>query len=152
MLRPAKSLEAARKLQQTTDTGGEGMRQAGYIGLDVGTSGCKASVLDGEGRVLVTASREYRFEYPAKGMVELNPKTVWNCVKETLREIASSGYEVRMLSVSSIGEAMVMLDREDRVLYNGINGGRRRSMRSPEGSAETGCTVLADILRACATA
>ena len=120
MLRPAKSLEAARKLQQTTDTGGEGMRQAGYIGLDVGTSGCKASVLDGEGRVLVTASREYRFEYPAKGMVELNPKTVWNCVKETLREIASSGYEVRMLSVSSIGEAMVMLDREDRVLYNGI--------------------------------
>src|SRR5699024_17283 len=60
------------------------------------------------------------FEYPAGGMVELNPSTVWNCVKDTLREIASSGHELRMLSVSSIGEAMVMLDREDRVLHNGI--------------------------------
>ncbi len=115
-----KGLEAVQMLQQPTDAGGKIMRQAGYIGLDVGTSGCKASVLDGEGRVLATASREYGFEYPAGGMVELNPSTVWNCVKDTLREIASSGHELRMLSVSSIGEAMVMLDREDRVLHNGI--------------------------------
>lgn len=96
------------------------MKKAGYIGLDVGTSGCKAAVLDQEGRVLATASREYRFEYPARGMVELNPETVWSCVKDTLREIASSGYEAGMLAVSSIGEAMVMLDDSDRVLHNGI--------------------------------
>ncbi len=96
------------------------MGNTGYIGLDVGTSGCKAAIVDDRGRILATARREYRFEYPEKGWVELNPKTVWNCVKETLGEIAASGYEAQLLAVSSIGEAMVMLDREDRVVYNGI--------------------------------
>lgn len=96
------------------------MSRAGYIGLDVGTSGCKAAIVDEQGRLLAVARREYRFEYPAKGMVELNPVTVWNCVKETLCEIAASGHEVRLLAVSSIGEAMVMLDEADRVLCNGI--------------------------------
>lgn len=90
--------------------------------MDVGTSGCKASVVDGRGRILATARREYRFEHPGKGLVELNPDTVWSCVKEALKEIAAAdcGCELRMLSVSSIGEAMVMVDGEDRVVRNGI--------------------------------
>ena len=96
------------------------MKGAGYIGLDVGTSGCKASVVDEQGNVLVTARREYGFEYPGKGMVELNPNTVWGCAKETLKEIAAFGYDVKMLSVSSIGESVVMVDEQDRVLRNGI--------------------------------
>lgn len=91
-----------------------------YIGLDVGTSGCKASVVDVQGIVLATARREYQFEYPGKGMVELNPNVVWRCVKETLCEISKYGYEPRKMSVSSIGEAMVMLDEEGRVIRNGI--------------------------------
>lgn len=100
---------------------GVGMKKTTYyIGLDVGTSGCKASVVDAKGNVLVTARREYHFEYPGKGMVELNPNTVWACVKETLCEIGKSGYEVRKMSVSSIGEAMVMIDDQDRVIRNGI--------------------------------
>lgn len=97
-------------------------KAAGYIGMDVGTSGCKASVVDGQGRILVTARREYGFEYPGKGMVELNPRTVWNSVKDALKEIAAAdcGCELRMLSVSSIGEAMVMVDDQDQVIRNGI--------------------------------
>lgn len=96
------------------------MKPSGYIGLDVGTSGCKASVIDENGKTLVSARREYRFEYPGKGMVELNPDTVWRCVKETLTEIGASGVEAKMIAVSSIGEAMVMLDDQDRVLRGGI--------------------------------
>ena len=96
------------------------MKPSGYIGLDVGTSGCKASAIDENGKTLVSARREYRFEYPGKGMVELNPDTVWRCVKETLTEIGASGVEAKMIAVSSIGEAMVMLDDQDRVLRGGI--------------------------------
>ena len=57
-------------------------KTAGYIGLDVGSSGCKAAVLDQKGNILTEKRREYSFEYPAKGRVELNPVTVWNCVKK----------------------------------------------------------------------
>ncbi len=35
-----------------------------YIGLDVGTSGCKASVVSPDGAVLFSKSKEYRFELP----------------------------------------------------------------------------------------
>ena len=61
-------------------------KTAGYIGLDVGSSGCKAAVLDQKGNILTEKRREYSFEYPAKGRVELNPVTVWNCVKEVLAD------------------------------------------------------------------
>lgn len=91
-----------------------------YAGLDVGSSGCKASVVSAEGEILVTARREYQFEYPGKGLVELNPDVVWRSVRETLREIGSAGYEIRKMAVSSIGESMVMLDEQERVIRNGI--------------------------------
>lgn len=91
-----------------------------YIGMDVGTSGCKASVVDAEGRILTTARREYRLEHPGKGLVELDPRVVWQCVRETLSEIGAAGYEVRKMAVSSIGESMVMLDEQDNVIRNGI--------------------------------
>ena len=97
-------------------------KTAGYIGLDVGSSGCKAAVLDQKGNILTEKRREYSFEYPAKGRVELNPVTVWNCVKEVLADIAQENCdcELRMIAVSSIGESMVMVDEADNVLHNGI--------------------------------
>ena len=100
------------------------MKQIGYIGLDVGTSGCKAAIVNENGKILASARRVYTFERPAKGMVELNPVTVWKEVQDTLTEIAALAgkldCELRMLSVSSIGEAMVALDETDQVLHNGI--------------------------------
>lgn len=97
-------------------------RTVGYIGLDVGSSGCKAAVLDNKGNVLTEKRREYSFEYPAKGRVELNPVTVWKCVKEVLTDIAreKGDCEFRKIAVSSIGESMVMVDEADHVLCNGI--------------------------------
>lgn len=97
-------------------------KTVGYIGLDVGSSGCKAAIVDQNGSILSMKRKEYGFEYPARGKVELNPRTVWNCVKEVLTEIAreKDKYEIRMISVSSIGEALVMVDEKDQVLHNGI--------------------------------
>ncbi|MCD2491896.1 hypothetical protein LQE92_04555 [Lacrimispora sp. NSJ-141] len=94
--------------------------KAVYIGLDVGTSGCKAALVDRNGKILAIARREYGFESPEPGMVELNPATVWNAVKETLAEAVSPEVEIRMLAVSSIGEAVVMVDKDGGVLRNGI--------------------------------
>lgn len=94
--------------------------ELGYLGLDVGTSGCKAAIVTGDGRVLARAHREYEFETPFSGAVELNPFTVWTKVKETLREVAREKVEIRTMAISSIGEALVMIDKFDQVLYNGI--------------------------------
>ena len=58
--------------------------KAAYIGLDVGTSGCKAAAVGVDGSIYASARREYGFECPVAGAVELNPDTVWKAVCETL--------------------------------------------------------------------
>jgi xylulokinase len=90
-----------------------------YIGLDVGTSGCKAAVVDGDGTVFAKASREYTFEMP-NGHIELNPNTVWNAVYAVLCELGPHARDAVALAGSSIGEAFVILDDDDRPLSNGI--------------------------------
>ncbi|MDR2476699.1 MAG: hypothetical protein LBD18_02805 [Treponema sp.] len=91
-----------------------------YIGLDVGTSGCKAAIVDGQGAIYATAKREYSFEMPASGYAELDPALVWNAVLETLSEIGPRSGGVAALAVSSIGESLVMLDRDDKPLAKSI--------------------------------
>lgn len=91
-----------------------------YIGLDVGTSGCKAAILTGEGQIIHSASEEYSFCSPRPGYVELDPELVWTAVKKVLKKISPWAGDVKNIAVSSIGESMVMLDKDDHILYNGI--------------------------------
>ena len=44
------------------------------IGLDVGTSGVKSTVLDDNARVIAHAYREYDLLCPAEGQYELDPR------------------------------------------------------------------------------
>jgi xylulokinase len=100
-------------------TGYYGVRTMKYIGLDVGTSGCKAAVVDGDGTVFANASREYAFETP-NGHIELNPDTVWNAVRDVLCTLGPRARDAAALAVSSIGETLIILDHRDRPLSNGI--------------------------------
>lgn len=90
------------------------------IGLDVGTTGCKAVVIDLTGRLLAEAYREYPLSHPQPGWAELNPTEVLAGVEAVLSEaVAKAGAAdpVRAIGVSSQGEAGVPLDAEGRVLY-----------------------------------
>ena len=50
------------------------------LGIDVGTTGCKAVVFDAGGRPLATARREYALANPHEGFWELDPEQVWQQV------------------------------------------------------------------------
>lgn len=91
-----------------------------YIGLDVGTSGCKAAVIGKSGEIFAAVSREYSFEFPRPGWVELNPRTVWAAVMEALRGIAHAAGRARAIAVSSIGESLILLDENGHPLANAI--------------------------------
>ena len=91
-----------------------------YIGLDVGTSGCKAAIVERDGTIKYMAHREYRLHSPHPGYVELNPEEVWVQVEEVLKELASVGEQVTKIAVSSIGETMAILDKNGTLLMNGI--------------------------------
>lgn len=94
----------------------------GLLGLDIGTTGCKATIFDYQGNVRATAYREYALENPRPGWEELNPDKVWQSVKEVIKESVSGyrGTEIKAISVSSFGEAAVPVDRKGNILHNSI--------------------------------
>ena len=92
-----------------------------YIGLDVGTSGCKATLVDITGKIIAYTYKEYDLIFPGPGRVEIKGETVWNSVcfaLQSLRNKISS--KIDAISVGSFGEALVFLDEKDQVLDNSI--------------------------------
>ena len=60
------------------------------IGLDLGTTNCKAVLLDSDGHVRAKASDGYTLKIPHPGWAEQDVKLVWEAVKNVLRAVAES--------------------------------------------------------------
>ncbi len=92
------------------------------LGLDIGTTGCKAVAFNEEGDELARAYREYSLDHPKPGWVEISPQLLWLKVSEAITEANSSlaGDPVRSLAVSCQGEAVVPVSRDGKELYNFI--------------------------------
>ncbi len=88
------------------------------LGIDVGTTGCKAAVFSEEGHRLASAYDEYDFRAPHPGWAQLDAVEVWDKVKATIREVASSSGSdpIKALAISSLGEAMVPVTEDRQVL------------------------------------
>jgi len=93
------------------------------LGLDIGTTNCKAILVDDEGKVKAFhSSEEYSVIRPKPGWAEENPRDWWHAVKRVVREvIASSGVnpeDIEAIGVSSMEEGVVPLDKDGEPLYN----------------------------------
>jgi xylulokinase len=79
------------------------------LGIDVGTSGCKAAVFAEDGRLLGLAYEECDYLCPQPGWAELDSQRVWQQVKGCIRQVAAAarGDPVKALCVSSLGESVV---------------------------------------------
>ena len=79
------------------------------LGVDVGTSGCKAAVFSEDGRMLALAYEEYDYQCPQPGWAELDSLQIWNTVKRTIgRAVAwAQADPVKAVCVSSLGESLV---------------------------------------------
>jgi len=91
-----------------------------YIGLDVGTAGCKASVMDVNGIISAYKYQEYKLSASKPGYAEIDANLVWAAVKNVLQQIAIDHKDIRALAIASFGEAVVLLDKYDRVLDKSI--------------------------------
>lgn len=90
-----------------------------YIGLDIGTSGVKGVLFEENG----TMVKRFGKEYAICGVgtdIELNPNEVCSCVFDVLKQIALISKDIRAISISSLGEACVLLDENGNVLRNSI--------------------------------
>lgn len=94
------------------------------MGVDVGTTGCKASVFSDSGKLVSQAYREYDIVSQNPGWQELDSKELWEKVKTVISEAASKSKEnpVSALSVSSFGEGMIPVSEDRKILANCILG------------------------------
>lgn len=92
------------------------------LGIDVGTTGCKAAAFSDDGRCLASAYREYPTSYPQPGWAELDSRAVWGKVTEVIAEVAARTARdpVTALCASSMGEAFVPVSAEREILGDSI--------------------------------
>ena len=82
------------------------------LGIDVGSSSCKAVVFDLDGVVLARAERSYSVSRPAPGHVVMRAEVFWQAVVDVTRHVAEMVREdpIEALAVSSHGETFVPVD------------------------------------------
>lgn len=92
-----------------------------FMGVDVGSSGCKVSVIDEKGLSVCFASREYSFVYGDTGS-HLNPNLVIKSVFSAIKELSDNNdlSDVKTVSVTSFGEMFVLMDKDKKVICDSI--------------------------------
>lgn len=92
------------------------------LGIDIGTSSCKATIIDFEGNIKGQAYKEYSLVTSKPGWQEIDPNVVWSSVKEVIVKSCAQykGDHIKAVSVSSFGEAATPIDHQGNVLYNSI--------------------------------
>ncbi len=95
------------------------------IGLDIGTTGCKAHVFSENLKLQASVSREYAVDIPHPQWAEQDAEKVWALAKECLREgVAKAGVSdsVKAISLSVQGEAIAPVDASGKALRPMILG------------------------------
>jgi xylulokinase len=96
-----------------------------FLGIDVGTGGTRAVVLDMSGRVVASATVEHQpFASPQVGWAEQDARDWWRASVAAVRAALSQG-AVRAEDVSAVGlsgqmHGAVLLDKRDEVLRPSI--------------------------------
>ena len=95
------------------------------LGIDVGTTGCKAIIFSDDGATLAQRYVEYDVQTPQIGYAELDASRIWTDIKSLL--VATVGSlsggmtdPIRALSVSSLGEAVVPVTAGGEILDSSI--------------------------------
>jgi len=90
------------------------------IGIDVGTTGTKALVIDATGNLLASATAEYPIYTPRPQWAEQDPEDWWQAAIKAIRQALESS-RVEPAAISGIGltgqmHGMVLLDAKGQVL------------------------------------
>lgn len=94
------------------------------IGIDVGTSGVKAIIIDNTGKVIDSKIESYDIKVIKKGWMEQDPESWWNgtkkVVSELVKEVDINRDEIKAISFTGQMHSSVFLDEDNNVLRPAI--------------------------------
>ncbi|MBR22025.1 MAG: sugar kinase [Leifsonia sp.] len=95
---------------------------AATIGIDVGTSSTKGVLVDSEGLVLASATREHSVQRPSPGYVEMDAELWWSELVSIVRELLTAVPDAvpEAIGVSGMGPCVVLLDEHMKAVRPAI--------------------------------
>ncbi len=94
------------------------------MGIDVGTSGVKAIIIDSTGKVIASKIESYDIKVIKKGWMEQEPESWWNSTKKVVSELVKETYinkdEIKAISFTGQMHSSVFLDKDNNVLRPAI--------------------------------
>src|SRR5579884_1309467 len=90
-----------------------------FLGMDVGTGGTRAVLVNEQGQLVASASSEHEpFRTPHPGWAEQDPEDWWRAAQEAIRGVVAEKPGVRVDAVGLTGQmhGAVMLDKDGKVL------------------------------------
>jgi len=92
------------------------------IGIDIGTTNCKASAYSADGALKAAASRPMVTHYVENNWAEFDPDMIWTAIQEVLKEVTSKLGDEKIdgIAFASMGAAGVLLDENDQWIHRSI--------------------------------
>src|ERR671937_582420 len=123
-------------MKDATSAAGAQMTRAYYLGLDAGTSGLKALVIDGYGTAVAQGMAPYTLRTSRPGWVEGDPEEWWSALcaatRQALAAAGIGGVQIAAAGFSGQMHTLVLLDAAARPVRPAI------SWADARGAAERG--------------
>ncbi len=107
-----------------------------FLGIDFGTGGAKACLIDEEANVLSYAFKEYKIITNGLGWSEHDPHDYWNVLCSLVKECIIKGgidsKDIKAIGTSSALPSMVMVDANGNTIQNAYNLMDRRAIKQTE--------------------
>ena len=105
-----------------------------YLGLDQGTTGTTALLLDENWNVAARGYKEHTQYYPNPGWVEHDPIEIWDSILEAidiaLKQAGTDAHHIACIGLDNQGETVMLWDKNTGVpVYNAIVWQDRRTAR-----------------------
>ena len=96
-----------------------------YLGIDIGTFESKGVLVDGDGRIVASASRPHKMLVPQPGWAEHRPREDWwgdfaAISRRLITESRISPEDIKCVAASAIGPCMLPVDSDGEPLMNGV--------------------------------
>jgi xylulokinase len=93
-----------------------------FLGMDIGTGGTRAVLIDGGGRIVASAASEHApFRQPEPGWAEQDPEDWWRAAQDAIRAtlaLAGANASAKIAGIGLTGQmhGAVLLDKDGQVL------------------------------------
>ncbi len=95
-----------------------------YIGIDLGTSAVKMLMMDNNGEIIKSVSKEYPLYFPQAGWSEQNPEDWWqaclNGIKDVVKNSKVNASDIKGIGLSGQMHGLVLVDKDCNVIRNSI--------------------------------